>query len=113
QLRCHPIYFSTSPAAPPDLHSFPTRRSSDLAAQVDLIDPRIPFSGRDAVLGRVLGRDDADAVGGAGGRAERAADALLESVRVSRSEETRLNSSHSQISYAVFCLKKKKLTAYA
>src|SRR2546430_9716694 len=25
-----------------------------------------------------------------------------------RSEDTRLNSSHSQISYAVFCLKKKK-----
>src|SRR2546427_1355030 len=32
-------------------------------------------------------------------------------VRISRSEDrksTRLNSSHSQISYAVFCLKKKK-----
>src|SRR5688572_25410961 len=28
--------------------------------------------------------------------------------RSSRSESTRLNSSHSQISYAVFCLKKKK-----
>src|SRR2546430_7218437 len=28
--------------------------------------------------------------------------------RIARSEETRLNSSHSQISYAVFCLKKKK-----
>src|SRR5688572_30954601 len=28
--------------------------------------------------------------------------------RRSRSEEHRLNSSHSQISYAVFCLKKKK-----
>src|SRR2546430_4639082 len=27
-----------------------------------------------------------------------------------RSEEQRLNSSHSQISYAVFCLKKKKKT---
>src|SRR2546427_5599747 len=27
-----------------------------------------------------------------------------------RSEEQRLNSSHSQISYAVFCLKKKKTT---
>src|SRR5256886_4091604 len=27
---------------------------------------------------------------------------------VGRSEGTRLNSSHSQISYAVFCLKKKK-----
>src|SRR5688572_32349726 len=28
-------------------------------------------------------------------------------------KSTRLNSSHSQISYAVFCLKKKKLTRYA
>src|SRR2546427_9519933 len=28
--------------------------------------------------------------------------------RSTRSEEHRLNSSHSQISYAVFCLKKKK-----
>src|SRR5438309_9228472 len=28
--------------------------------------------------------------------------------RPMRSEETRLNSSHSSISYAVFCLKKKK-----
>src|SRR2546430_5669984 len=27
-------------------------------------------------------------------------------------KSTRLNSSHSQISYAVFCLKKKKLTIY-
>src|SRR5438067_3758526 len=30
------------------------------------------------------------------------------SLRSSRSEETRLNSSHVSISYAVFCLKKKK-----
>src|SRR2546427_729211 len=29
-----------------------------------------------------------------------------------RSEEHRLNSSHSQISYAVFCLKKKKRSSY-
>src|SRR2546430_13256478 len=28
-------------------------------------------------------------------------------------KSTRLNSSHSQISYAVFCLKKKKLRAYS
>src|SRR2546430_4261866 len=28
-------------------------------------------------------------------------------------KSTRLNSSHSQISYAVFCLKKKKITAEA
>src|SRR2546430_5609555 len=30
---------------------------------------------------------------------------------IHRSESTRLNSSHSQISYAVFCLKKKKVRA--
>src|SRR5205085_12164700 len=34
-------------------------------------------------------------------------DHLLESARLDR-KSTRLNSSHSQISYAVFCLKKKK-----
>src|SRR2546430_11130260 len=28
-------------------------------------------------------------------------------------KSTRLNSSHSQISYAVFCLKKKKLTSHS
>src|SRR2546427_7162853 len=32
--------------------------------------------------------------------------------RQRRSESTRLNSSHSQISYAVFCLKKKKNNRY-
>src|SRR5689334_23585862 len=61
------------------LHSFPTRRSSDLA---------------DA-----LGRRPADAV-------------FVEDEFVRGSlgldrKSTRLNSSHSSISYAVFCLKKK------
>src|SRR2546427_12754654 len=46
--------------------------------------------------------------------AERAADALLVPVENSLGDgdrkSTRLNSSHSQISYAVFCLKKKKKT---
>src|SRR2546430_9319102 len=37
-------------------------------------------------------------------------DAALDQDR-QRSEGTRLNSSHSQISYAVFCLKKKKRIA--
>src|SRR5688572_31252209 len=36
------------------------------------------------------------------------ASATGEGVHDERSEEPRLNSSHSQISYAVFCLKKKK-----
>src|SRR2546430_8248804 len=34
----------------------------------------------------------------------------LIAVRLRDRKSTRLNSSHSQISYAVFCLKKKKLT---
>src|SRR2546430_15178703 len=32
----------------------------------------------------------------------------MEALLHTRSEDTRLNSSHSQISYAVFCLKKKR-----
>src|SRR5207245_8006497 len=94
--------------APRDLHSFPTRRSSDL---VD--DDRAEFLKRrdgfldDGVGAGVLAHEiarDADA------RAlERA---LLQKFRVVRLEDrksTRLNSSHGSISYAVFCLKKKKI----
>src|SRR2546427_7414590 len=47
------------------------------------------------------------------GRAHSAAagtDALRVPERVRDRKSTRLNSSHSQISYAVFCLKKKKNT---
>src|SRR2546430_12686370 len=42
------------------------------------------------------------------GRAMHPAAAPFASVRQSDRKSTRLNSSHSQISYAVFCLKKKK-----
>src|SRR6266853_1820993 len=65
-----------------DLHSFPTRRSSDLRRR------RAPL--------RLLSR-----------RGEQARRLDLERGREDR-KSTRLNSSHSQISYAVFCLKKKK-----
>src|SRR2546427_13040573 len=34
--------------------------------------------------------------------------AKAEAIRITDRKSTRLNSSHSQISYAVFCLKKKK-----
>src|SRR2546430_13551295 len=46
---------------------------------------------------------------GLGGRElfERSGQARAQSARTDR-KSTRLNSSHSQISYAVFCLKKKK-----
>ena len=46
--------------------------------QVDLVDGGVALAGGDPVVGIVLGGDDADAVGRAGGGAERAADALLE-----------------------------------
>src|SRR2546427_10957221 len=43
-------------------------------------------------------------------RARPAAQCLVELRRARDRKSTRLNSSHSQISYAVFCLKKKKKT---
>src|SRR3954447_13326065 len=52
--------------------------AEDAARQVDLVDRGVALAGRDAVVWRVLRRDDADAVGRAGGRAEGAAHALLE-----------------------------------
>src|SRR5688572_32049229 len=43
---------------------------------------------------------------------DRAVEAALPLVQVIDRKSTRLNSSHSQISYAVFCLKKKKKKTY-
>src|SRR5690348_13551988 len=56
--------------------------AEDAAAEVDLVDARVALARRDAVVRRVLRGDDPDAVRGTGGRAERAADALLEPVLV-------------------------------
>src|SRR5690554_7774147 len=71
-----------------DLHSFPTRRSSDLG-----FGP-----------GAQMGAANTDADGAERFRVRRAG-------RGSRDRKsTRLNSSHVRISYAVFCLKKKKPT---
>src|ERR1700760_3610998 len=52
--------------------------AEDAAREVDLVDRGVALAGADAVLRRVLGGDDADAVGRARGRAQRAADALLQ-----------------------------------
>src|SRR5438874_3220472 len=64
-----------------DLHSFPTRRSSDLGGR--------------AVLSGLVRQDDSGSA--AHGRRNACRDR----------KSTRLNSSHVEISYAVFCLKKK------
>src|SRR5690606_41526368 len=89
------------------LHSFPTRRSSDLEYLSTLIDilpkllndekPDFIFylSGVD-----VLGTDKL-------GRLNLSIDGCKERDRIVDRKSTRLNSSHVKISYAVFCLKKK------
>src|SRR5437868_12306905 len=69
------------------LHSFPTRRSSDLVSRSVL----------DARFREVLGRSPIRYL---------TEWRMHHSVRDRKS--TRLNSSHVSISYAVFCLKKKK-----
>src|SRR5205085_10778891 len=92
----HFLFFFYCSGAHRDLHSFPTRRSSDLAAK----DVYRLFDGRcDAVArGRhVVAEHEVFGEGLA----------RFELRRLDR-KSTRLNSSHSQISYAVFCLKKKK-----
>src|SRR5207249_11528192 len=93
--------------APRDLHSFPTRRSSDLLAvaaythftELPVIDicAAIVYDGRDIErLGGDRGGEEAG---------EEAA-APVDADEADR-KSTRLNSSHVSISYAVFCLKKK------
>src|SRR5438874_6627571 len=77
-----------------DLHSFPTRRSSDLLPSGAETAPR-----RGWPRPRAGGQATAWRLGALGGRDER---------RRGDRKSTRLNSSHVEISYAVFCLKKKK-----
>src|SRR5690349_23316714 len=78
------------------LHSFPTRRSSDLVGSRDGAD----FSPAFVVRSSAVEIDP----GGGGALDVVAADAGLV---VEDRKSTRLNSSHVEISYAVFCLKKK------
>src|SRR5439155_8275098 len=56
--------------------------AEDAAQHVDLIAHRVAFAGRDAVVGVVFGGLDPDRLGGAGGGAQRAADALFQAVFV-------------------------------
>src|SRR5438132_8978343 len=80
---CIISFFFHSYGDHPDLHSFPTRRSSDLGA------PKISVVWSAGVAVKPM----------------RTA-SKWSSTRDRKS--TRLNSSHTVISYAVFCLKKKK-----
>src|SRR5688572_31609305 len=77
---------------PPRSTLFPSRRSSDLEAE----------AGDEVGLIECAGELVGDPA-----RVQRLGELDLEQ-RVEDRKSTRLNSSHSQISYAVFCLKKKK-----
>src|SRR5690606_41843105 len=102
-LRSSLTFLLQRPGAHGALHSFPTRRSSDLLQRV-----AIGF-GIAAVVGIALG-----AVVGQSIWAMRGLDPIFQ-ITAPRAmpttadrKSTRLNSSHVKISYAVFCLKKKK-----
>src|SRR5438034_6344432 len=80
-----------------DLHSFPTRRSSDLAPRPRAVQTsaEVLTPAARSLIERTLGGRCFDRYG---------------CREVGDRKSTRLNSSHTVISYAVFCLKKKKLT---
>src|SRR5207248_11322073 len=89
-------FLSSHHPPPPPLPSFPTRRSSDLRrrhAEGGLPTAAPPHSGA--------------AISSGAGRWLRQPSVLDAGLRGDR-KSTRLNSSHRTISYAVFCLKKKK-----
>src|SRR5207253_8848082 len=100
-LRSFLLYYS---AAHPPLPSFPTRRSSDLARRERTPRARPPHPRADAARDRQRARRQRVA------DLQRPQEADEHDRRQPQRDRksTRLNSSHVAISYAVFCLKKKK-----
>src|SRR5690348_17404490 len=97
--RTTPLFFYSATGDPRDLHSFPTRRSSDLLAC-----PRMHRKEDGNPVGQIAqGVEDPPQ----GFHLVHVARAVKRDERVDR-KSTRLNSSHPSISYAVFCLKKKR-----
>src|SRR5688572_32685316 len=88
-----------------DLHSFPTRRSSDL--RCDCLAHRLPYL-------ELRNCSRCDPAGDSSGHPRQILmrQKFAEPYPLADRKSTRLNSSHSQISYAVFCLKKKKNKKY-
>src|SRR5205807_8097218 len=105
--------FLCRPLSHPVLHSFPTRRSSDLASPVVKRDPPIAYVGA-IVLGHKVTNDLAQKlvsslnvdVGFFLGDDDVAGSKTiaLDHTKMIDRKSTRLNSSHLVISYAVFCL---------
>src|SRR5438309_7185008 len=98
-IMLHPIIQYTY-LQPPNLPSFPTRRSSDLKnpiQRVELFEQSRPLSIFHKTRFQLRMQFD---------KLSQRVSCLFAALRDRKS--TRLNSSHSSISYAVFCLKKKK-----
>src|SRR5690606_41908270 len=106
--RCWYFSFVQSSGAHPGLRPFPTRRSSDLSVGVQQLALQVEGAALGAVNGITydgvadMGHVDPDLVGAAG------LQAAFQEGEVADRKSTRLNSSHVKISYAVFCLKKKR-----
>src|SRR5690606_39423734 len=109
---CLYVVFCDRSCAHRDLHSFPTRRSSDLDAQLDgfVFEHFIVFGHNDLL------QQDATPLSHVKAKPVIYTDLFYNRIIIERCrslsekdrKSTRLNSSHVKISYAVFCLKKKK-----
>src|SRR5690606_39959330 len=105
-----PRSFSCSaPRSHRDLHSFPTRRSSDLMmAACLMVLGRIGSIPRPAIACDVPSFGKKITLLDCGANVDEKASTLVYFGICGRDRKsTRLNSSHVKISYAVFCLKKK------
>src|SRR5439155_3073900 len=106
----YPLFFFSSFCHPRDLHSFPTRRSSDLGGRERHEDARLTPGAQLGDCHRPGSRDHE--IGRAVHRRHRVEESLDDHPPREDRKSTRLNSSHVAISYAVFCLKKKKKIPY-
>src|SRR5699024_11471525 len=87
------------------LHSFPTRRSSDLCYNNTIV-AQLSENNIALMVDEVIGVSDVNEEDFHAASEED--DASVRSLVTDR-KSTRLNSSHVSISYAVFCLNKKKI----
>src|SRR5690349_23765149 len=99
------------PCARRDLHSFPTRRSSDLALSQN--NGQLAISWKTARGNRLmLTWEERGSLHPVPTKRGSGFGMQLIDKGIRDRKSTRLNSSHVEISYAVFCLKKKKRLVY-